>query len=140
MNKVIKIIFPVICIFIILGTFFLLNKTQEKANGISENTNLNKNNEIETEKNKEQNEENKVDNLYATSIEDKENQKIIEQQNEERAIELASNTYGDINNVYYSNEGIENGKYIIAVRDIETTTAKIYYIVDIENEVVDIYY
>ena len=50
------------------------------------------------------------------------------------------NTYGDINNVYYSNEGIENGKYIIAVRDIETTTAKIYYIVDIENEVVDIYY
>ena len=142
MNKVIKIGFPIVCIVIIAGTFFLLNKTQKKANNQAKIANqVTKIENIDSTGTKEKKQEEQINNNeYAISLEEEEKRKRKEQENEEKAIELATRAYGDISNVYYSNEGMEDNKYIIAVRDISTTTAKIYYSIDIENEVVEIYY
>ena len=49
-------------------------------------------------------------------------------------LEIDEQTY------YLTSEGEENGKYIIAVRNSETTVAQQYYIIDIEKQNVEIYY
>lgn len=58
---------------------------------------------------------------------------------EEKAIEIVKNNWGPDDTVYYSYDGIDkNGKYIICVRDKNTTKALYFYYVDIETGTFDI--
>jgi len=49
--------------------------------------------------------------------------------NEEKAINIAKKHYGESTSVYFSFEGIQNGKYKVSVRESSTTrTIREYYI------------
>lgn len=53
---------------------------------------------------------------------------------EEKAIEIAKKEYGDIENVKFGVEGIQaDGRYIVSVRDSNTTEALVYYTIDVRT-------
>ena len=141
MKKVIKIGFPIVCIVLIGGTFILLNKFQSRVNDRAKiNAEVsNSSKEIE----KETGEENTVmeNTSYTVSVEEQEKEKKTEDENEKEAIDIIKNkyTYIGTDDIYFTNEGKENGKYIVAVRQKSTTEASIYYIVDIEQKTYDMY-
>lgn len=52
----------------------------------------------------------------------------------EKAIDIAKKDWGEDKTIYFSEEGTtEEGKYIISVRDKDTTNARIWYIIDVTN-------
>ena len=55
-----------------------------------------------------------------------------EENNQEKAMELVKRDWGEDNSVYFSFEGIENGKYIISVREESTTRTINTYAVNVE--------
>ena len=141
MRKVIKIGFPIVCISIVGITFFLLNRAMNKVNKNNWNTS-------ETVKNNVEENSNEIDTENSTSqkkvytVSDDEKRKELEKENEknQKAIDIVKQKDGNRTNTYYSNEGEENGEYIVAIRDIQTTKAIIYYIVNLEEETARIYY
>ena len=138
MRKVIKIGFPIFCIVVIGGTFILLNRTVKKIN---ENGLKNKKSDISTEnKTDDNNSFNEVNQVsYTVSMDDKEKQEKSEENKKDKAVELVKQKEINRKNVYFTNEGVENGKFIVAIRDTSTTEAIIYYIVDIDTEELQIY-
>ena len=57
-----------------------------------------------------------------------------QQNNEEKAINIAKEAWGEDNNVEFTFDHIdENGKYIVFVRDIETTRQIDLYTIDVET-------
>ena len=135
MKKVIKIGFPILCLAVIGGTFILLNKTTQKINrnklpeeNITEDvTNTDEKNDIE---------ENIVEENVVLNSEEA---KTIEIENKAKAIELVKKLAPPTTNVYYTNEGTVQNKYLVAIRDNDTKNVNIYYIVDVENEKIKIY-
>lgn len=56
---------------------------------------------------------------------------------EEKAVNLTKVEYGTTQNVYYTNEGIDNsGRYIVIVRDTATTKLLMTYFVNVTTGVV----
>ncbi len=56
---------------------------------------------------------------------------------EEKAIELTKKEWGSEDGVYFVNESIDSqGRYIVSVRDKETTGALGYYVVDVDKQLV----
>ncbi len=56
---------------------------------------------------------------------------------EEKAIALAKKEWGSTDGVYFSNESIDSqGRYIISVRDKKTTASLIFYLVDVDKQLV----
>ena len=54
---------------------------------------------------------------------------------EEKAIEIVKNDWKDTQNVKYGVEGMdENGRYIVTVRNSQTTKALAFYTVDVSNK------
>ncbi len=150
MRKVIKIGFPILCVVIIIGTFYLLNKLEKKVEGSIEqsaeegeetNTNIQSTNEAENITGNVT--ENVVENevTYSTPIREDEEVQNEKNKNEQEAFKIAKDTFGEeSDNYYYTNEGMEDNKYIVAIRYKDTTKVRIYYIVDLENKTAEIYY
>lgn len=145
MRKVIKIGFPILCVSVIGVTFYLLNNAQKRVNELKENSNSKvtvEENEVDLieEDDDDYVEENNI--TYSVSLEDEKKLEQEVEDQENKAMELVEEIYARTSNaeVYYTSEGMEDDKYIIAVRDEETTEAIIYYIVDIVEESVEIYY
>ena len=134
MRKLIKIGFPIVCIAIIGGTFVLLDRTTSKINRnklSSDESSIYEENVIETEVS---NGEEVLENIVNS-----EDVKIKEIDNKAKAIELVKRLSPPLTNVYYTNEGKVEDNYLVAVRDSETQIIKIYYVVDINNEKIEIY-
>lgn len=141
MRRIIKIGFPIVCLAIIAGTFVLLNKTAEKINRnklVEEDESFN---EVlnETEQLPDENIVNETANENVVTTTDPEEIKVLEAKNRAQAIELVKRLAPPMSNVYYTNEGTENGLYIVAIRDNDTKNPNIIYSVDIENEKLEIY-
>ena len=133
MKKVIKIGFPIVCVSIIIGTFILLNKTAERVN-----KNKLREDEVRNNIKEEKKEENIIIKKEEILIEQSK-PKTTEINNKSKAIEIVKKIAPPDSNVYYTNEGIDNGKYIVAIRDNNTKNAKIYYSVDLSLEKIEIY-
>lgn len=105
------------------------NTNKENTTNTTQNDNTNKTSNNTTENNQNKN-ETKQDNTT----------KAVEQNkasNEDIARELAKNTYGSSDGVYFKVEQVEgNGVYIISVRDAETTSALAWYNVDVNTKTV----
>ena len=56
-----------------------------------------------------------------------------EQSNEEKAISIVKQDWGEDDKVYFSYEGITNGKYKVGVRETASTRAITYYLVNVDN-------
>lgn len=56
----------------------------------------------------------------------------------EKAVTLVAKEWGEDSSVYFTNEGISNGLYIVAVRDKSNTSVKMFYKVDLKNNTVEI--
>ena len=56
-----------------------------------------------------------------------------EQSNEEKAMDIVKKDWGEDSKVYFSYEGITEGKYKVCVRETETTHAITYYLVNVNN-------
>ncbi len=116
-----------------------LNKNVQEnntANTIEENTinNTVENNNISNENNSTAN-QNVVNNSGATIKEQEVDKETIEKEesSQEKAINIAKNDWGEDSTVYFSYEGIDNGKYIVYVRDNETTRVLRIYTIDIAS-------
>ncbi len=138
MRRIVKIGFPIVCVVVIGGTFFALHKLEKKVENSKEKNTIKTSTNDNISNNIEKNIDSKKEVSFSTPI-----QKEVEKMNtelEEKAIEILKKTYTFNDDVYFTNEGIEDGNYIIAVRYKETTSAKIYYEIDIENEKVEVHY
>ena len=135
MNKKIIYIF-IIVVLIIAGVFIatkISDKTQteqtsandlgENENNLNEENNINQNNEslVESGENNTGTQDNNQDNL------------------EEKAKQIVKENWGEDETVYFSYDGKdETGRYIICVREKETTKAIYRYYVDIDTGTFDI--
>ena len=146
MKKATGILISIILIIIIFICIFVFGNNKENIN--TENVNENElviNNEV----NEQENEvvENEILNEEEnTKIED-EKQNIVENTSntetfkespataEEKAINIVKEDWKQSNNVKVTVEGMnENGKYIVVVRDSNTTEALAFYTVDVSNK------
>ena len=131
MKKLIKIGFPIVCIAIIGGTFVLLDRTTSKINRNKLSSDESNIYYLETEVS---NGEEVLENMVNS-----EDIKIKEIDNKAKAIELVKKLSPPLTNVYYTNEGRVEDNYLVAVRDSDTQITKIFYVVDINNEKIEIY-
>lgn len=166
MKNILMIILLVVCIGILVGMFVISNNKPDESNNITntisnsnivdenkntQNTNIEIENEVnEVEENKIENtnvsDENVVSNTTVnntiTETESNESEETTEDydnsSDKEIAISLAEKEWGEDDTVYYTNEGIRDGKYVVAVRDKSNTSVKLYYKVDIKNNSVEI--
>lgn len=143
---IISIIIILICIGIII-----LCITKETNNSIETQNEEIKNN-IEYEPNIiEQNEINEVNEIVENEIENtivnetnkNELQNIVSSEifeenpktEKEKAIEIVKKDWKTTNNAEFVIDGIdENGRYIVSVRDSQTTEALAFYIVNVSNQ------
>ena len=137
MKKVIKIGFPILCIAVIGGTFILLNKTTEKIN----KNRLTEEDEDQSfvESKVPEEDENLEEENTSNVVVDPEEAKAQEVKNKAKAIEIIKKVAPPTSNSYYTNEGMVEDKYLVAVRDNTSKEPKIYYAVDIVNENYEIY-
>ena len=56
----------------------------------------------------------------------------------DKAIAMVAEEWGEDSSVYYTNEGISSGYYIVAVRDKSNTSVKMFYKVDLTNHTVEV--
>ena len=135
--------FAIIVALIIAGIFVakqILEKedTEQTSTNTIENANkTNEENQLE-ENNLETNntdENNVVENEVTNNTEPGE----IQETPEEQAKQLVKDNWGEDDAVYFSYDGKdENGRYIICVREKETTKALYWYYVDLETGTFDI--
>ena len=115
-----------------------INNTLQEEN-IIENTETVENeidntvNEVVPEENEEENIE---ENQPVTDPEQEVDKETIEkiENDEEKAIRIAKEHYGEKDSVYFSYEGIEEGKHKVSVRDSNTTRTIREYYIDVETE------
>lgn len=142
MGKKIWILIIVIILFgIICG--ISLNKNDD-------NIDKNINNNLENAEELDQEETNVITNIVdnKTTNEIQQNIEIVEQNNvstetftespktaDEKAIAIAKKDYGDKQGIKFGIEGMdEKGRYIVTVRNSETTEAMAFYFVNVDNE------
>lgn len=135
MRKIIKIGFPIVCVAIIGGTFVLLNRTTNKIN----RNKLNSDEDSIYEENVIETKVSEGKEILENVVSSSEDVKVKEIDNKARAIELVKKLSPPLTNVYYTNEGKVEDNYLVAVRENDTQIVKIYYIVDINNEKIEIY-
>lgn len=135
MKKIVKIGFPILCIAIIVATFIMLADIKGKVE------------ENKSKKTKETNEtvnevENEVENEVVNEVREETGllSKTEESVQFDKAAQILKGKVTISNNQYITNENEEDGRYIIAIRNKETTEAEVYYIVDVETGEYEIYY
>lgn len=137
MKKIVKIGFPIVCVAIIIFTFWLMADMKEK---VAENND--KKNEIseDIDNSLEQNDE----NVLNQNSENKVGEEALLNSKDDiylrKVIQVLENEIKVKDNQYFTSEGEEDGRYIVALRDAETTEAEIYYIVDVDTGEYEIYY
>lgn len=138
----------IVILLIVIGIFAFPKNETEKKNSMQNMTILNETqNEQKEETNTEQNEimENEITNTIqngeVTSNEIAEpgtSSETLEESPktaEEKAIELVKKDWKEQNNVQFSIDGMdENGNYIVAVRNSQTTEALAFYRVNLGNQ------
>ncbi len=138
----------IVILLIVIGIFAFQKNETEKKNSMQNMTILNETqNEQKEETNTEQNEimENEITNTIqngeVTSNEIAEpgtSSETLEESPktaEEKAIELVKKDWKEQNNVQFSIDGMdENGNYIVAVRNSQTTEALAFYRVNLGNQ------
>ena len=148
MKKIVKFGFPIVCVAIIIFTFWLMSDMKDKVDDkksdkeeIEENVNEISENEIVENAigNKDYNEigldVNQTNNKTESSFFSNEGDIYLN-----KAIQVLRDKIKINENQYFTSEGEEEGRYIVALRNSETTEAEIYYIVDIETGFFEIYY
>ena len=150
MNKIFKIGFPIVCLAIIIFTFWLMSDMKGKVETRKENENksieADVNNSFKNQLNLEV-QENEINNELPIQL----NNEVGQVGNNEffdsiddvylnKSIQVLKNNIEIKDNQYFTSEGEENGRYIVALRDKETTEAEIYYIVNVETGEYEIYY
>ena len=153
MRKYFKFIVPIICIVVVIITFYMifdirskveevnygtedieLNEEKEdviveEQNVVEENTDLEDKNEDENATNTSQKEE----------ISEKEDRYSKEKLDE--AISLVQKAWGEDSTVYFTNEGLNSeGLYMVAARDKTSTTVRNYFKVNLDNKSVQVDY
>lgn len=86
---------------------------------------------------------NEEDNIQTTPIADPEQEvdkQTIQKQesDQEKAMNIAKKDWGEDSSVYFSFEGVNNGKYTVAVRETETTHTVRYYYINVATGTFDI--
>lgn len=129
MKKIVKIGFPIVCVAIIIFTFWLMIDMKEKVDANSDKKN-------ETSE--------KIDNSLNKNTENKVADDTLLNSKDyiylRKSIQVLEDEIKVKDNQYFTSEGEEDGRYIVALRDAETTEAKIYYIVDVDTGEYEIYY
>lgn len=154
MKKIVKIGFPIVCVGVIVVTFGMINDIKKK-------TEIKKQNSGSKEESHYENDvQNDVENVIESDVQDDVDNVIESESKNEIESDTESSFFGtetDVNinkaiyilkeqieideeKFYLTSEGEENGRYIIAVRNIETTTTEQYYIIDLQKQKVEIYY
>lgn len=146
MKKKTGIIIAVILVIVIFICIFAFGKNKENTN----NEIINKNELVTNiEVNKQENEviENEILNEEENTNLQDEKQNVVENTSntetfeespataEEKAINIVKEDWKQTNNVKVTVEGMnESGKYIVVVRDSNTTEALAFYSVDVSNK------
>lgn len=111
-----KVMIIIIVIAVVVGTFILLSQINKKI----ENNNVSNN----------------IEQNVQTS---QTSTNPIRTDDEEAAIEIVKDNWGENDAVYFSYDGKNaQGRYIITVRDKTTTNEIVRYFVDLENRTFDI--
>lgn len=121
----------------------IYNNANEVNNVVENNVNTNSiDNNTNTNINKNTTNTNTLaNNLAVTSNPSKSEESESSLDNtsdKDKAIALVEAEWGPDESVYYTNEGISSGLYIVAVRDKSNTSVKMFYKVDLENNTVEI--
>lgn len=133
-----RLVFVIVIILLIVGGVFLAKKISEEEENIQTTGEMV--NELVDDidivldgNNTSEQIENEV--IENTAIDEKENT----EKPEEKAIKIVKQNWGEDDSVYYSYDGVDSqGRYIICVRDKNTTKALYFYYVDIETGTFDI--
>ncbi|MBQ9297878.1 MAG: hypothetical protein IJ223_02400 [Clostridia bacterium] len=150
MKKYIKIIIGIIIvILVVVGLFFLKNEdvketvnnsivqskeVKDAFNTIKKEANNIINNTVDNTISEEVKNEAENQNDEVPAISNPENVTTNEQNNDEKAINMVKQDWGEDNNVTFKiDEKNENGKYVIGVVDKNTTRVLVWYEVDIRN-------
>lgn len=107
------------------------NELSENETFLNEET-INEVTNVIVNEEKENIAENVVENIQENSSTEtfEENPKTLE----EKAIQIAKKDYGNGENIKFGVEGIdESGRYIVTVRDANTTEALVFYFVNVSN-------
>ena len=157
MRKYLYFIVPIICVIVVIITFYMIfdikNKVEE-ANYGTENIQVNEIEEEIIEENiVEQNividneNTNITDSATNTSNSNTTKEEISEEDDSyskkklDEAISLVQKAWGEDNTVYFTNEGLNSeGVYMVAARDKTSTAVKNYFKVDLENKKVQVDY
>ena len=128
-----KILYILIIIALIISGIYVAKHmseekkvTQTGTNTMENTTNNNGKNEIE-ENNIVEPEANEIENNVV------EDETTTALNPEEEAKQIVKENWGEDDSVYFSCDAIENGKYIVCVRDSETTYELYRYYVDLET-------
>lgn len=107
-------------------------------NNVSENENIINQNQENTSSTQNQTTSNGTSDANSTN---NNTSNVIEQNSEEKALNLAKNKWGkDDENVYfYIEDEVSKDIYIVSVRSKETTAAVVSYKIDVNNEIVSEY-
>lgn len=156
MRKALKFIVPTLCVLIVIITFYMIFDIQNKVEKENYNTNnvfdeeniVSEENVVDVE-----NEINENTSISNTSIKaDDENivtndnvvaeeDDVLSTTNQDRALQIVKEYWGEDNTVYFTNEGVDSqGKYTVAVRQKTSTAVKNYFKVDLETKQIEIEY
>ena len=135
-----KILFIIVIVILIIAGISFAKKISNDNETVKTTTNVAKNNvnkttntEIENKQEENEQEENVVEQEDQEDIDDDSNTL------EEKAKSIVKENWGEDDSVYFSYDGIDNeGRYIICVRDKNTTKALYFYYVDVETGTYDI--
>lgn len=117
----------------------IYNNVNEVNNVVENLTNSNVNNTNVTVNNTNTsiNTNNKVNTLNSSKSEESEDS-LDNTSDKDKAIALVEEEWGPDSSVYYTNEGVSSGLYIVAVRDKSNTSVKMFYKVDLEKNTAEI--
>ena len=157
MNKNIKNGILIIVILMIIGAIiWLIYDTVKPVNGNTIDTNMiqsendvNETNNIQGNEidndiiennignNTQENELNEQSNKQTNETKNEQTSNQTVASKEERAIELVKKEWGEDDGVYFTNESIDNeGRYIVSVRNKNTTSLLAFYTVDVAKQLV----
>lgn len=130
-----KTIILIIAVIVVMIVGIIIGKNTIKSQPTSSNT-VEKNpiNTVENATNNNINTETNI-NVEENIIEQEEKKEEEPKTDLEKAIHIVKKDWGEDSTVYFAQDGqTNNGEYIICVREKETTRAKAWYTVNVEDE------
>lgn len=158
MKKYLKIVIPIVCVLVVIITFYMIfdirNKVEEVNYGTNDievenvvneddDENIVDENVVEDDNTEEPTNEttNNTDNNTTTNEEVSNEDDVFSKNKLEQAKELVKKAWGKDDTIYLTNEGMtSDGLYMVAVRDKTSTAVKNYFKVNIETKKVEVDY